>query len=169
MKIIKCWTLQPIKFWEKLQKEGKLICTEEFIVKEFKKSYLWMMQQMKRLDNYNGNYPIWVWVKPKPDLRVNHGFKQGEKGVRLELSIPENRILISDFGAWHGVLNCWYLYLNKKDGRIFEKELKKNSLWFPLCIEHLPENLRQQVINSWSRIFDIDKISKSGWSKGDYL
>ncbi|WP_426334695.1 DUF3841 domain-containing protein [Paenibacillus silvae] len=61
------WSIQTIKAWEKAQVNGYLVGSpEHYMIPE---KYSWMIEQMqKRLKNYDGSPPIWVWTK-KPDLR----------------------------------------------------------------------------------------------------
>lgn len=132
---------------------------EENVDEYFLLSYRWMMCQMaKRLQNYSGNFPIWVWVQPKPDLRSNHGFEKGQRAVRLELEIPEEKVLISDFDAWHCVLNGWYLNFTDEEEEEFEKERNGIRLF-----KEMPEYLKKKIIKSWDRIFEIDKLKNTGW------
>jgi hypothetical protein len=64
-----------------------------------------MMDQMqKHLPNYLGEYPIWLWTK-RPDLRKSAHLPKGEPGVLLKVEIDNNRVLLSDFQAWHFVLS----------------------------------------------------------------
>ena len=42
-------------------------------------------------------------------LAVCGHLPKGERGVRLELQVADDRVLLSDFDLWHYVLNYWYL------------------------------------------------------------
>ena len=65
----------------------------------------------------------------------------------MELKIPEEKVLLSDFDGWHYVLNDWY-YSDAKN----EKELDRKDEWF----DKLPARKKQQVKEkSWQRIFDV--------------
>ena len=63
-----------------------------------------MNQMKKKILTYNNEYPIWSWIR-KPDLRCGGLLNPGEKGVLLEVCIPEERVLLSCFEHWHCVLN----------------------------------------------------------------
>ena len=60
----------------------------------------------------------------------------GTSGVCLTVDIPDNKVLLSDFDAWHCVLNNWFCPLTNEEDELFENE-KGN-----LTIEE-----------SWDRIF----------------
>lgn len=64
------------------------------------------MEQMGgRIPAYSGGLPIWFWFSPKPDLRHRAHLPRGEQAVRLELELPRETVLLSDFDTWHCVLN----------------------------------------------------------------
>ena len=89
----------------------------------FRPAYDWMVGQLEqRVKNYpRKKYPIWAWYHPKPGLRRSGHLPCGTSGVRIEFLVSSDRVLLSDFEAWHGVLNfdffCYFfrwsrLYLN---------------------------------------------------------
>lgn len=106
-----------------------------------------MMSQMeKRIPNYQGEYPIWLWWTEKPDLRCSGHFERGIQAVCLEVEIPNECILLSDFDAWHCVLNDSFCLL-------FEEEYKLvNQGTFHLTKE-----------KSWERIFDLQAFLESSY------
>lgn len=55
---------------------------------------------------------------------------RGEKGVRLTINCPAERVLLSDFSLWHYVLNYWYLPSSEAVGDAFESELAGHGLSF---------------------------------------
>jgi len=66
------------------------------------------MKQMQNRDIPIKHPPIWAWVK-KPDLRHSCHLAKGKKGVRLSIDVPDELVLLSEFNAWHFVLNDTYL------------------------------------------------------------
>jgi len=138
------WTLQQEECWERAKQLGYLIGDEEFA--GFQKEYLWMMEQMKkRLPNYQGEYPIWVWLE-KPDMRQTGHFPGGTKCVRLKLEIDEKDVLVSYFDDWHCVLNRWFCSDSEEEAEAFETGL------LPISMEE-----------SWERIFELDRIRDPEW------
>lgn len=136
------WTIQDPKFLVPDKKfytgDGRRIMEQSF-----RPAYHWLIDQMaQRLPNYHGGYPIWMWVE-KPDLRRAGYGPRGTKCILLTLEIPVERVLISDFHAWHCVLNNWYLALRQKEKRLVKEK-------------------------SWERIFDLPAIAASPvWMAGD--
>ncbi len=114
---MKIWTFQSTEVYQKLLEQDIYYCNidkselcQEF--KSFKTAYNWMRTQMyKRLSGINTNtWPIWCWYKwnnkhKKPDLRYAE-FKYREADEYLiELEVPDDQVLLSDFDNWHFVLN----------------------------------------------------------------
>lgn len=122
------YSIQKSECWELAKKVGYLEGSQEYSM--FPKEYIWIIGQMKkRLNDYNGEYPVWLWPA-RPDLRCSGYVTKGEKAVLLEINIPEEKVLFSDFQAWHVVLNdC---ALDAFEGEPITKE------------------------ESWERIFDLD-------------
>ena len=104
----------------KAQRVGALKGDGRFVWKEFRPAYRWMRRQMaERLGDCRGQYPVWAWLQPKPDLRRGGHLPQGMIGVRLEFIVPAQEVLLSDFSAWHMVLNDGYLALSEGESDAF--------------------------------------------------
>lgn len=133
----KIWTIQTDEAYEELKSSGFLVGDWSRVWDEFKEPYRWLCNQMEdrgmRLD---GRPPIWGWTH-KPDLRRSGHLGKGERGVRLELSLPYGGFLPSNFGAWHCVLNDHYLYTSDAD---VERD----------------DYTRDMIEASWPSIFDLD-------------
>src|ERR1700712_4846582 len=76
-------------------------------------------------------YPVWAWRqymgkdKPKPDLRhsgMKHWANDGRQ-VLLSLDLPDDRVLLHDYDAWHFPLNYFYLGTQRSSER-FERRCK---------------------------------------------
>ena len=66
----------------------------------------------------------------------------------IEVEIPDNRIVLSDFDNWHSVLNKSYSYSQTTN----EKEFEETHEW----LQSLPEEQRKlEIQKSWESIFDI--------------
>jgi hypothetical protein len=95
-------------------------------------------------------------VHIRPDLRFSNFLEKGTRGVRLEIDIPDEQVVLSDFDKWHYVLNYWYLEENEEDGELFDKEIKKRGLDY-YQQKPLPDPYyHQKIVDSWKRIFDIE-------------
>jgi hypothetical protein len=133
------WTIQTEEAYEKLKTDGRLVGDWRRVWKHFKEPYKWLCDQMEnRGIRLNGRPPIWAWAV-KPDLRRSAHLDTGKKGVRLKIQVPYTHALISNFSAWHCVLNNHYVYASDAD---FDKEFT-----------------RDQIELSWQRIFDLDWCS----------
>ena len=143
------WSIQTWEAWESTQATGELCGNLTWVPEDYRKPYAWMMCQMeKRLPLHYGGCPIWVWVQ-KPDLRQARHLKPGRIGVRLQLDLNPHMVLLSDFSAWHAVLNNDYLSLNDLDDQMFMAGAQSVS--------------KEQ---SWERIFNFSLLRASEWWGG---
>lgn len=149
---LRVWTIQRIGWWHLLQNRGRLGGDGRRVGwPELWRPYRWIMGQMHhRVPGYRGGWPVWFWHTPKPDLRRPGHLPKGTLGVRLEFEIPAARALLLDFESWHCALNNWYL---------------------PLSDEEQDDAANQQDKEaSWSRVFDLDALRKSGyWGRIDRI
>ena len=174
---MKLWTIQSIDVWEKLKEEEIISCDTKLAVHlkdeeySFLESYNWMRKEMiNRIGdspNKSNIYPIWGWyinrgLNKKPDLRRSAYGPSGEQMVCMELEIPDNKMLLSDFDLWHFVLNNWYLGDSTN-----EEEQDEEWRWLDTLSE---EEKQKEIEASWDRIFDVDKTSINTYSTfGDYI
>ena len=157
---MRVWTIQPEEVLARLKEERVLYADPACITKEFRHAYDWMRTQMGRcLPHYDGHFPWWGWHTPHPDLRQSGHLERGTKGVRLELEIDPNEVLLSDFDAWHSVLNCGYLGLTEAEDdawyRRFEAAVPNRWAW------PLPEPWYSDILTSWERVFDLEALAAS--------
>ena len=166
------WSILTQRAWNDLQRQGRLRVAHRHVMQEFLGSYAWMAKQMERrlrtARPSKDTLPIWAWyqwegVRRKPDLRAAGYLPQGERGVRVELDVADDRVLLSDFDLWHYVLNYWYLPRSKKDGEVFEKKLACAGLSFYKSDHQSPlphAGYRREIEKSWERIFDVDWVDR---------
>lgn len=125
------YTLQTLKAWNEAKEKGYLTGNEEFVIPEFKRYYQWMMKQMsKRINSYNNEYPIWLWLTLE---NVHIESTLDDDYVLLEIELLEDKVLLSKFDAWHVILNNGY----------FSDDV---------------EGINQE--EDWETLFDIDKLIK---------
>lgn len=154
--VMRLWTLQPLKIWQILQESGIFRCApEKCSMPEFQKQYKWLAEQMCRKVGpapYGIKLPVWAWYKQnfkneKPDLRSER-WRCGEENqdyVCMELSIDENRVMLSDFDSWVIILNDGLISASEE-----EYEELKNKY------EYLPDNEKFSFKQeNWKRVFDI--------------
>ena len=154
--------------WELLQRQGFLRGDGRRVEAYFRPAYRWMAGQMLlRLPIIpDANFPLWGWYRwqgitqARPDLRATGHLEKGTPVVRIELEIPQEHVLLSDFDAWHSVLNRSYLSISEEDEDAFAEDLKKAGLgrgW------PYPEPFRSRVVSSWQHIFDMDAGEPEWW------
>ncbi len=166
---LRLWTIQEWAAWEGLRQHGTLRVDPTRAGPDFPPypwAYEWMRGQMaRRLSSYEGYYPWWAWCRPKPDLRRWHAhcIPSGTRGVRLELAVPAEHVLVSHESLWHFVLNRWCLLLTEPEELAWDAQLMPTGLHpYDQC---LPEPWFSRVIASWERIFDLEAVEATGaWS-----
>lgn len=166
--LLRLWTFQPMKLWETLQSEN-VLTVEPDLIKDydiFHTPYDWMRGEMAhRLPNYKGHYPWWAYFQSIPDLRGWYGSFPQEHGVRLELQISADRVLISDYETWHLVLSQNYIPLTQLEDDIWEKEMANHSD----ISQPLPAPWPAHIFDSWKRVFDLKALSTGGLWPADHL
>lgn len=132
--------------------------------KDFSEAYTWMENEMhKRGINptvYHGvaDPLVWAWHtwdgrRQVPEYldETFHIDEKEENPVCLEIEVPNSKVLLGDFNAWHYVLNDIYL-----DDSNNEEEFDK------MCAAYnaLPLKEREKKkLASWQRIFDISQYT----------
>lgn len=98
----------------------------------FKRAYDWLIGQMKkRLPNYDGKNLLWLWTK-KPDWNKKDCFWDiddiNKDFVLLEIDLPVEKVLLSDFSSWHFILNNWTIEFY--DGENIDKVESWNRIFY---------------------------------------
>lgn len=173
---MRLWTIQPIEVYNQLVRDGYFICDKrkspninDAGSEQFIRAYKWLIHQMDIRGIYHPNsaeYPIWAWhtrdwKHKKPDLRESCYDKRGTKSVCIELEIPDNQVLLSDFDEWHYVLNNWY-----NDASKSEEEWEKMQEHFNKLS---PREKQIAIEKSWQRIFNITPFHNEWHSRGKYI
>ena len=169
--ILRVWTIQPEEVWSILQKEGIFTCNQKLAVygEDFKIPYAWMVKQMdnRGIHHPEGlSLPIWAWhtrnfKHKKPDLRESGYDTRGTKSICLEVEINDTQVLLSDYDAWHFVLNDWWLddSNSEEEWEIMHKEY-----------DSLPYDKRKQIMEeSWQKIFDLTPYEDDWRCQGKYV
>jgi Domain of unknown function (DUF3841) len=162
---IKLWSVLHYELLDVLQKNGKIVYTENNHTQEWDKEYRWMAKQLiKRVGKpkHKGQYPIWAWYQyndashRKPDLRRGAHLPSGVKGIRIEFEKEASQVLLSDFVLWHYPLayKC-YIPDNFYDAREFDKRLKEAGL-LKANHEQMPVKFKKEIEASWEKIFDLN-------------
>jgi hypothetical protein len=164
---VQLWTVQELAVWDRLQRSKALHTNPDYINPVFMQAYEWMCRQMnRRLSGYGNHFPWWAWLRPKPDLRRYGRSKYpGDRQVRLQLAVPQDKVLLSDYMSWHAVLNGRYLALCEEEESVWYACLAKRGI--DRFVWPLPEPWFSKMVTSWERMFDLrDLVSKGYWSTG---
>jgi hypothetical protein len=172
-RVMVIWSILTQQAWDDLKRRGRLRVARRHVTQEFLGPYAWMAKQMERRlrtpKPSTDALPIWAWYqwegvdRRKPDLRAAGYLTKGQQGVRVELEVADDRVLLSDFDLWHYVLNYWYLAESEKDDNLFEKKLASAGLSCQGCDHQhgLPNNrYRREIERSWDRIFDVSWVDR---------
>lgn len=152
---IRAWTIQSAACWDLFQTRGVLRGDGRRVFHHFRPAYRWLMKQMGgRLAGYQGGFPVWFWHSPKPDLRHGAHLRRGEPGVRVEVEVPRNRVLLLDFETWHCVLNRWHLSRSFRESREWDRKTERFN-------RHLPPILEAELQSTWERVFDFELLSRA--------
>lgn len=165
---MRLWTIQGIKLYEILQRDGVVYCTKPSWGddKSFMRGYHWMAEQMKRRIGEPPikeiEYPMWAWYQfnsaksnkpPRSPLDIPEGIS-----AYMEIEIPEKDVLLSSFSNWHAVLNQCPLSdwkrINKKTD-LFDKKAGRR-----LQFDEYPIDIQREIEKSWEAIFDLDRRDK---------
>ena len=154
---MKLYTIRSLKAWRSDQKEGFIWNSIDPTNVIFWNPYHWMAKQMReRLKVPTRRmitFPVWAWLK-KPNLRCE---RHNYRGAHVLIEFEMDEILLSDFDAWHCVLNQWYMGTQKETNQ-FERDRKKDGLELR-AFEQLPWNFRIRMEKSWEKVFIIKKKS----------
>jgi hypothetical protein len=168
---MKIYSFQPILIVQKILKNGIVYSKKDMVFPPqeiklasfFQSAYDWMNQKLKEkiVKPKQADYPFWGYFQwsgvqhTKPDLRSSeaHQYCKKQPYCLLTLEIPEIEILLSDYDAWHFVLNRWYFTSNSLREM---KEQELNQQGFSLYRqEQLPKETLDLIQSSWNHIFDL--------------
>ena len=164
------WTIQSLEVYNLIQNTGvyhSIIDKSNFNC--LQGYYAWLTDEMKKKigDPPKGvHYPVWAWYmwegqRKKPDLRRErwgNGWK-GDRFVCLEIDIPGERVVLSDFDSWSIIL---------LDGLISDTEEEDNSL--EKQYEKLEaDDQKKFKRRNWTRVFDLSPIDNSWAHRGDSI
>lgn len=175
---MRLWTLQDPAFFDTLHKRG-VLRTDGRKIEEgpyYRAQYRWMMRQMREREKGTGKrYPLWFHDQ-KIDMRGVHG-PGGRKFLRVEVEVPEERALVSDYMLWHSPLNNSLLAVTEAEWEAFHDEEERRlgkrrgrfilpNAWWMNPDSDYPPDLRERILDSWERIFPDrwHEFVDPGWS-----
>ena len=158
------WTIRHAAEADILERTGVLRASGRWAPRELAPAYRWMAAQLTARVGpppARGAYPLWAWHRwkglqqAKPDLRASAHLRSGQPGVRVAFELDRDEVLLSDFDAWHAVLNRHYLATSPTDEQAFERRLARAG-------HPPPAALTARIEQSWERIFDLRRALR-GW------
>lgn len=168
---MKLWTIQPWEVWELLQRTGIYRCDPARATMSvyFDEKYRWLNRKMTTRIGPPPQgviYPVWAWYKQngrhyKPDLRSERWTcgSENEDYTCIELEVPEDQVLLSDFDIWHIILN---------DGLISDSE-EEDQAQEALYNALSDAQKRAYKDKNWERVFDVSPL-RNGWTiRGEWV
>ena len=167
---MRLWTIQPEEVYNLILEKGFYKCDGRKVDKFFKESYIWLSNQMKqklKKKPNNVSFPVWAWhtrnfKRKKPDLRSSEYGTKGEKLVCIEIEVPDDEVLLTDFDAWHFVLNKWYLNTECWDEETFDAD----NLWLDSLSN---EEKTKEIEKSWQGIYNLDPKETDWCARGKWI
>ena len=171
---MRIWTIQPLEVLDIINETGRFICDKSKSTygddEQFQKAYKWMIGTMIHDRNITKpddvelpiwGWYVWNWKHKKPDFRMIGLGRPGIKYVCIELELDEDKVLLSDFDAWHNVLNDRF-----NNPATTEKDYERREKRF----DNLRPNLQYLTkIMSWDNIFNILPFKNNFCSNGQYV
>lgn len=163
---MRLWTIQPLEVLEIIKQKGEFVCNPVYPDSDFKRAYYWLVKQMdsRGIEHpYGLELPIWAWYKTdwenkKPDLEQEDFSDSREDLVCIELEIDDKDVLLSDFYAWHYVLNDSFL-----DSSHNEKEWDLQYEWYDALAPEKRQGVKEE---SWNDIFNITPTQNEWVARG---
>ena len=158
------WTVQHPEVWQRLQR-GEAVHGPALDHKDdamFRDAYAWMMRQMDALpdaDAASSGTPVWVWPT-RVDLReaTFRRWAKDQRMVLLTLEMQSDRVLLSDYDAWHFVLNYWYLG-GERASDCFHRWTERVCNTDVYRSKPLPlDRAHRLVERSWERVFELERL-----------
>lgn len=170
---MRLWTMQPVEVYDILMRDGIFTCDPEKVPEpSFCDRYAWLNKKLDEKDKKPSevDYPIWAWYRfdskeKKPDLRHSCYGMRGDKMVCLELEVPDEKVLLSDFDLWHFPLNNWWLDDCFHPG-YGDDESDKAHEWFNGLTK---EEQQVEKEKSWEQIFNIEPFENDWIARGKYV
>jgi len=162
---MRLWTLQHENVLNIVREKGVFRADGRRCDRDFRDAYAWIrLQVKKRVSGATGRPLVRAWKQPKPDLRRSGHLYKGTPGVRIELEIPDERVVLSDFDGWHFRLNASYLPISGPDSeawyeqdrnRLREFQRENPRVTMMELNRRIDEDVREEIESSWQRMFDL--------------
>ncbi len=134
---------------------------------QFRPAYHWIVSRMRANGIKVRSYPVWAWYRHpasgeksrKPPLpRAKWESELNVPSCRIELDVPDEQVLLSDFEMWHCALNSWIASDDFGEWDLIEAAEKEKK-----------DNIQKIIEKTWERIFLIDKDTCKSLYSGDHV
>ncbi len=164
------WTIQPLEIWNITQETGVYRCDPaKSSMPEFEESYQWMICQMEQRIGPRPagvQYPVWAWYmknckRKRPDLRSERwgNGPENKDRVCIELEIPDDQVLLSDFDEWIIVLNDGLISDTEEEYRQLKAYYDKLS----------PEDQKTFKHRNWERVLNTTPLKSHWTTRGEWI
>ena len=163
------WTIQPDEVFDEINRLGVYRCDiNKSGMKDFADlQYDWLVSQMRKRIGpppEGVSYPVWaykIWYaeRVKPDIRALRWFWGGKRNkfYRLEIDIPDEQVLLSDYNAWSVMLN---------EGLLSDTEEEDNEI--DKFYETLSPDARAEFRSkNWERVFNVTPLNDKWTGRGE--
>ena len=170
------FSIQPLRVFEQLAAGQPFRSKPDFaatprdeIDEQILAAYGWLGREMDQRCTPQRppdvRFPVWAWHtwygtrRRKPDLRFSdvRAHAATEPQVLLTLEVPDEEVLLSDFGAWHHVLNRWYLAAEPETDS-FDARCKAAGLHAYSGGPLEDAALEHERLSTWQAIFELEKV-----------
>lgn len=134
----------------------KLVCRDR-AEPEFIDAYRWMRSVMtlSGIEHPVGAHtPWWCWIQYGGGFDKPTTEAASADSVLLELRIPIEEILLSDFDLWHFVLNYSFASFTEAEDDAFDARLRSAGIT-AATQQPYPEPFHGEMERSWCNIFDL--------------
>lgn len=158
------WTIQTEEVYEQLMGSG-IYRTDESLslagdIEDFKLQYDWLADKMRFLV---GNppegvvYPVWAWHtweghRKRRDMRRRGYGTKGLKLIQMEIDIPDDKVMLTDFDLWVAALHGCNIDIETEA----DADEDKNNLFTAVKTERYQE-YKEMIIKSWDRCIGCDQ------------
>ncbi|WP_436702383.1 DUF3841 domain-containing protein [Nocardioides sp. BYT-33-1] len=170
------WTFQAPDAYLALTETGALGPSPEFEDPDLAHAYPWMRRHAGSRLPTEGRGLLWLWpMTTRRSLREQA--KHAGRDVLLTVRMPREHVLLSDFGAWHVVLNNSFHVapeVGESDDAWWARAEPIIDDWHSRLAasraggepdrDHWPAPLREEAERSWEAIFD-----SATWRAGTQL
>lgn len=165
MKTVRLYTRQDVRSLKEIEEKGYFTNKISYVKENFGviSDYIlncynyFVKEASKRVPKPDDvEMPVWCGVSNKncmPPIK---------NSILYVLDVPEDEVIYFDGVKWDYVLNHHYIPLDEEDDKKYKKRLKDKGIdngfeFFEGKYKNFYPEERQIVIDSWTRIFDIDE------------